>query len=118
MTPDNNEVHFLTNVTSLLIPQRMTFFNKEEKVNFVKCYYSKLSFRDMQVTFSASQSGKYSVTLHFRSREVRFPVQCQKFLVECGKNLVEYGKNVRTPLIYSFHSYFKIKVSIRYFNLV
>jgi hypothetical protein len=54
--------------------------------------------------FSASQSGKYSVTLHFRSREVRFPVQCQKFLVECGKNLVEYGKNVRTPLIYSFHS--------------
>jgi hypothetical protein len=69
-------------------------------------------------TFSASQSGKYSVTLHFRSREVRFPVQCQKFLVECGKNLVEYGKNVRTPLIYSFHSYFKIKVSIRYFNLV
>jgi hypothetical protein len=68
--------------------------------------------------FSASQSGKYSVTLHFRSREVRFPVQCQKFLVECGKNLVEYGKNVRTPLIYSFHSYFKIKVSIRYFNLV
>jgi hypothetical protein len=35
--------------------------------------------------FSASQSGKYSVTLHFRSREVRFPVQCQKFLVECGK---------------------------------
>jgi hypothetical protein len=54
--------------------------------------------------FSASQSGKYSVTLHFRSREVRFPVQCQKFLVECGKNLVEYGKNVRTPLIYSLHS--------------
>jgi hypothetical protein len=44
--------------------------------------------------------------------------QGQKFLVECGKNLVEYGKNVRTPLIYSFHSYFKIKVSIRYFNLV
>jgi hypothetical protein len=70
------------------------------------------------IIFSASQSGKYSVTLHFRSREVRFPVQCQKFLVECGKNLVEYGKNVRTPLIYSFHSYFKIKVSIRYFNLV
>jgi hypothetical protein len=68
--------------------------------------------------FSASQSGKYSVTLHFRSREVRFPVQCQTFLVECGKNLVEYEKNVRTPLIYSFHSYFKIKVSIRYFNLV
>jgi hypothetical protein len=73
---------------------------------------------ELKTHFSASQSGKYSVTLHFRSREVRFPVQCQKFLVECGKNLVEYGKNVRTPLIYSFHSYFKIKVSIRYFNLV
>jgi hypothetical protein len=26
--------------------------------------------------FSASQSGKYSVTLHFRSRELRFPEQC------------------------------------------
>jgi hypothetical protein len=36
MTPDNNEVHFLTNVTSLLIPQRMNSFNKGEKVNFVK----------------------------------------------------------------------------------
>jgi hypothetical protein len=68
-----------------------------------------ISFAFVRITatvyiFSASQSGKYSVTLHFRSREVRFPVQCQKFLVECGKNLVEYGKNVRTPLIYSFHS--------------
>jgi hypothetical protein len=68
--------------------------------------------------FSASQSGKYSVTLHFRSRELRFPEQCQKFLVECGKNLVEYGKNVRTPLIYSFHSFFKIKVFIRYYKIV
>jgi hypothetical protein len=38
-----------------------------------------------EIWFSASQSGKYSVTLHFRSREVRFPVQYQKFLVECGK---------------------------------
>jgi hypothetical protein len=46
MTPDNNEVHFLTNVTSLLIPHRMNSFNKEEKVNFVKWYYSGLSFRD------------------------------------------------------------------------
>jgi hypothetical protein len=53
MTPDNNKVHFLTNVTSLLIPQRMNSFNKEEKVNFVKCYYSGLSFRDMQATFPA-----------------------------------------------------------------
>jgi hypothetical protein len=77
-----------------------------------------LLFRRARNIFSASQSGKYSVTLHFRSREVRFPVQCQKFLVEFGKNVVEYGKNVRIPLIYSFHSYFKIKVSIRYFNLV
>jgi hypothetical protein len=51
-----------------------------------------LLFRRPKKYFSASQSGKYSVTLHFRSREVRFPVQCQKFLVECGKNLVEYGK--------------------------
>jgi hypothetical protein len=51
MTPDNNEVHFLTNVTSLLIPHRMNSFNKEEKVNFVKWYYSGLSFRDMQATF-------------------------------------------------------------------
>jgi hypothetical protein len=50
MTPDNNEVHFLTNVTSLLIPQRMNSFNKGEKVNFVKLYYSVLSFRDMQAT--------------------------------------------------------------------
>jgi hypothetical protein len=63
-----------------------------------------LGIYKLQKIFSASQSGKYSVTLHLRSREVRFPVQCQKFLVECGKNLVEYGKNVRTPLIYSFHS--------------
>jgi hypothetical protein len=47
MTPDNNKVHFLTNVTSLLIPQRMNSFNKEEKVNLVKWYYSGLSFRDM-----------------------------------------------------------------------
>jgi hypothetical protein len=30
MTPDNNKVNFLTNVTSLLIPQRMNSFNKEE----------------------------------------------------------------------------------------
>jgi hypothetical protein len=72
----------------------------------------------LQHLFSASQSGKYSVTLHVRSRELRFPEQCQIFIVECGKNLVEYGENVRTPLIYYFHSYFKIKVSIRYFNLV
>jgi hypothetical protein len=51
MTPDNNKVHFLKNVTSLLIPQRMNSFNKEEKVNFVKWYYSGLFFRDMQATF-------------------------------------------------------------------
>jgi hypothetical protein len=51
MTPDNNKVHFLTNVTSLLIPQRMNSFNKEKKVNFVKWYYSGLSFRDKQATF-------------------------------------------------------------------
>jgi hypothetical protein len=51
MTPDNNKVHFLTNVTSLLIPQRMNYFDKEEKVNFVKWYYSGLSCRDMQATF-------------------------------------------------------------------
>jgi hypothetical protein len=43
MTPDKNKVHFLTNVTSLLIPQRMNSFNKEEKINFVKWYYSGLS---------------------------------------------------------------------------
>jgi hypothetical protein len=53
MTPDNNKVHFWTNVTSLLIPQRMNSFNKKEKVNFVKWYYSGLSFRDMQATFHA-----------------------------------------------------------------
>jgi hypothetical protein len=53
MTPDNNKVHFLTNVTSLLNPQRMNSFNKEEKVNLVKWYYSGLSFRDMQATFPA-----------------------------------------------------------------
>jgi hypothetical protein len=35
----------------LLISQRMNSFNKEEKVNFVKWYYSGLSFRDMQATF-------------------------------------------------------------------
>jgi hypothetical protein len=51
MTSDNNKVHFLINVTSLLIPQRMNSFNKEEKVNFVKWYYSGLSFSDMQATF-------------------------------------------------------------------
>jgi hypothetical protein len=51
MTPDNNKVHFVTNVTSLLIPQRMNSFNKEEKVNFVKWYYFGLSFRNMQATF-------------------------------------------------------------------
>jgi hypothetical protein len=33
LTPDSNKVHFLTNVTSLLIPQRMDSFNKEKKVN-------------------------------------------------------------------------------------
>jgi hypothetical protein len=38
MTPDNNKVHFLTNVTSLLIQQRMNSLNKEKKVNFVKWY--------------------------------------------------------------------------------
>jgi hypothetical protein len=27
MTPDNNKVHFLTNVTSLLIPQRIIAIN-------------------------------------------------------------------------------------------
>jgi hypothetical protein len=53
MTPDQNKVHFLINVRSLLIPQRMISFNKEEKVNFVKWYYSRLSFRDMQATFPA-----------------------------------------------------------------
>jgi hypothetical protein len=51
MTLDNNKIHFLTNVTSLLIPQRINFFNKEEKVYFD---YSGLSFRDMQATFPAS----------------------------------------------------------------
>jgi hypothetical protein len=50
MTSDNNKVHFLTNVTSLLIPQRMNSVNKKEKVNFVKWYDSGMSFRDMQVT--------------------------------------------------------------------
>jgi hypothetical protein len=48
MTPDRNKVHFLTNVTGLLIPQRINSFNKE-----VKWYYSGLSFRDMQATFPA-----------------------------------------------------------------
>jgi hypothetical protein len=47
MTSDNNKVHFLTNVTSLLIPQSMNSFNKEKKLT----YYSGLSFRDMQATF-------------------------------------------------------------------
>jgi hypothetical protein len=51
MTPNNKKVHFWTNVTSLVIPQRMNSFNKEEKVNFVKWYYSRLSFKDMQATF-------------------------------------------------------------------
>jgi hypothetical protein len=51
MTPDNNKVQFLTNVTSLLIPQRMNSFNKEEKVNFVKWYYFGLSFRDSKQHF-------------------------------------------------------------------
>jgi hypothetical protein len=51
VTPDNNNVNFLTNVTGFLIPQRMNSFNKEEKVNFVKWYYSRLSFRDMPATF-------------------------------------------------------------------
>jgi hypothetical protein len=51
MTSDNNKVHFLTNVTSLPIPQRMNSLNTEEKVNFVKWYYSGLSFRDMQAVF-------------------------------------------------------------------
>jgi hypothetical protein len=51
MTPDNNKVHFLANVTSLLIRQRMNSVNKEEKFNFVKWYYSGLSFIDMQATF-------------------------------------------------------------------
>jgi hypothetical protein len=53
MTPDNNEVNFLTNITNLLIPQRMNSFKKEEKLNFVKWCYSGLSFRDMQATFPA-----------------------------------------------------------------
>jgi hypothetical protein len=53
MTPDNNKVHFLTNITNLLIPQRMNSFKKEEKLNFVKWCYSGLSFRDMQATFPA-----------------------------------------------------------------
>jgi hypothetical protein len=52
MTLDNNKINFLTNVMSLLIPQRMNSFSKEEKVNFVKWYYSGLSFRDIQPTFS------------------------------------------------------------------
>jgi hypothetical protein len=30
LTPDSNKVHFLTNITSLLIPQRMNSFNKEK----------------------------------------------------------------------------------------
>jgi hypothetical protein len=51
VTPDNNKVHFLTNLTSLLIPQRKNSFNKDKKVNLVKWYYSGLSFRDMQATF-------------------------------------------------------------------
>jgi hypothetical protein len=38
MTPDNNKVHFLTNVTSFLIPQRMNSFNKEEKVPRLTCH--------------------------------------------------------------------------------
>jgi hypothetical protein len=51
MTSDNNKVHFLTNVTSLLIPRRMNSCNNEEKVNFVKWYYFGLSFGDIQATF-------------------------------------------------------------------
>jgi hypothetical protein len=47
MTTDNNKVNFLRN------PQRMNSSNKEEKLNFVKWYYSGLSFRDMQATFPA-----------------------------------------------------------------
>jgi hypothetical protein len=53
MTPDRNKVHFLRNITSLLNPQRMNSFNNKEKVNFVKWYYSRSSFRDMQATFPA-----------------------------------------------------------------
>jgi hypothetical protein len=68
----------------------------------------------MKLTFQPPNLGN----LHFRSRELRFPEQYQKFLVEYGKNLVECGKNVRTPLIYSFHSFFKIKVFIRYTKIV
>jgi hypothetical protein len=44
MTPDSNKFHFLTQVTSLLIPQRMNSFNKEKKVYFVKWQYSGLPF--------------------------------------------------------------------------
>jgi hypothetical protein len=34
MTPDNNKVHFLTNVTSFLIPQRMNSFKRRKSSTF------------------------------------------------------------------------------------
>jgi hypothetical protein len=63
MTPDKNKVHFLTNVTSLLIPQRMNTFNKEEKINFVKWYYSGLSFRaNISCILSGATNSKFDMS--------------------------------------------------------
>jgi hypothetical protein len=79
MTPDNNK-DFLTNVTSLLIPQRMKSFNKEEKVNFVKWYYSGLSFRDMQARFLAFHPERPVSSLTCQmSYVVIFGCQCCQF---------------------------------------
>jgi hypothetical protein len=64
MIPDCNEAHFLTKVTGLSIPQRMNSFNKEEKVNFVKWYYSGLSFRASNISciLSGATNSKFDIS--------------------------------------------------------
>jgi hypothetical protein len=52
----------------------------------IHVFYVHISL-NAQISISASQSGKYSVTVQLRSREMRFPERCQTFLVECGSKI-------------------------------
>jgi hypothetical protein len=61
----------------------------------------------MKINFSASLTGKHTFTFHFRLRYLR--------MLYISRGYLQHRWHAR--LIFSFYSYFKIKVLLRYFNL-
>lgn len=70
MNPVSNKCHVLTIKISLLI-LKMNCYSQEEKVNFIKWYYSGLSFRDIQATFAGFYPERPILNLNTLNRIVR-----------------------------------------------